>query len=49
MKQDEPQTTAERRQNVMFYVLSPQHEYTRVMSYIHTAFLYVNVRLIKAY
>lgn len=49
MKQDEPQTTAERRQNVMFYVLAPQHEYTRVMSYIHTAFLCVNVRSIKAY
>lgn len=31
MKQDEPQTTAERRQNVMFYVLAPQHGYTRVM------------------
>lgn len=31
IKQDEPQTTAERRQTVMFYVLAPQHEYTRVM------------------
>lgn len=49
IKQDEPQTTAERRQNVMFYVLAPQHEYTRVMSYIHTAFLCVTVRSIKAY